>query len=111
MAIPAYSENIEQIAKELDFGSVNGLVKDVLATQILARISNFSQEVENFEAKYGKDYASVNREFEAAEENHHSFDDLMAWKFAQEGMDYWQNRLKEIDDVLSSPASQTPGCC
>ncbi|HBG06109.1 MAG: hypothetical protein A2075_06320 [Geobacteraceae bacterium GWC2_58_44] len=100
MATLAYSENLEQIAKELDFGGVKGLIKDVLATQILARISNFSEEVENFEVKYGKDYQSVNNDFEAAEENCHQFDDLMAWRFAQEGKEYWQNRLKELEDVL-----------
>ena len=33
MATLAYSENLEQITKELDFGSVKGLIKDVLATQ------------------------------------------------------------------------------
>lgn len=100
MAILAYSENLEQIAKELDFGGVKGLIKDVLATQILARISNFSQEVENFEAKYGKDYKSANDGFEEAEEDFTKFDDLMAWRFAQEGKEYWESRLKELDDVL-----------
>ncbi|MDD2734417.1 MAG: hypothetical protein PHF56_10790 [Desulfuromonadaceae bacterium] len=95
-----YNESIEQMAKELDFGGVKGLIEDVLATQILARISNFSQEVENFEVKYGKDYKSANNEFEESEENFRTFDDLMAWRFAQEGMEYWQNRLKELGDVL-----------
>ena len=56
MATLAYSENIEQMAKELDFGGVKGLIKDVLATQILARISGFSEEVEGFEARYGADF-------------------------------------------------------
>lgn len=100
MATQAYNENLEQIARELDFGGVEGLIKDVLATQILARISNFSEEVENFEVKYGKDYQSVNSEFEADEENTGKFDDLMAWRFAREGKEYWQSRLKELDDVL-----------
>lgn len=101
MATLAYSEDLEQMAKELDFGGVKDLIRDVLATQILARISNFSEEIENFEVKYGKDYKSVNSEFEAAEEeNYHKFDDLMAWRFAEEGKEYWQNRLKELDNVL-----------
>jgi len=85
MTTPAYNENLEQIAKELDYGNIKGLIKDVLATQILARISNFSEEVENFEAKYGMDYDSANDGFEEAEENCQKFDDLMAWRFAHEG--------------------------
>lgn len=100
MATLAYNENLEQIARELDFGGVKGLIKDVLATQILARISDFSEEVEGFEAKYGKDYQSANTELEEADENFQKFDDLMAWRFAQEGKEYWQKRLKELDDVL-----------
>jgi hypothetical protein len=100
MATLAYSENLEQMAKELDFGGVKNLIEDVLATQILARISNFSEEVENFEGKYEKDYDSVNNEFEESEENFQKFDELMAWRFAREGKEYWQNRLKELGDVL-----------
>lgn len=100
MGTLAYSENLEQIAKELDFGGVKGMIEDVLATQILARISNFAEEVDNFEGKYGKDFWAVNSEFEESEENFHKFDDLMAWRFAQEGKDYWENRLKELGDVL-----------
>ena len=69
MAILTYSENIEQLARELDYGGVKGLIEDVLATQVLARISNFSEETENFEKKYGKDYLTVQNEFEACEEN------------------------------------------
>jgi hypothetical protein len=100
MATLAYSENLDELAKELDFGSVKGLIEDVLATQILARISNFSDEVENFEGKYGKDFKSVNNDFETSEENFQKYDDLMAWQFASEGKDYWQNRLKELGNVL-----------
>lgn len=100
MATLAYGDNLEQLAKELDFGDVKGLIKDVLATQILARISGFSEEVGGFEVKYGKDFQTINNEFEESDENFQKFDDLMEWRFALEGREYWQNRLKELDDVL-----------
>jgi hypothetical protein len=100
MTTLAFSDNLEQMANELDFGGVKGLIKDVLATQILARISGFSEEVEGFEAKYGNDYQTINNEFAEADENFKIFDDLMAWRFAREGKEYWLNRLKELDDVL-----------
>lgn len=95
-----YNENLEQMAKELDFGGVKNLVEDVLATKILARISNFSEEVENFEGKYCTDFESANNDFEESEENFLKFDDLMAWRFAKEGKEYWQSRLKELSHVL-----------
>lgn len=100
MVTLAYSENLEQMAKELDFGGVKSLIEDVLTTQILSRISNFSEEVENFEGKYKQDYKAANNAFEVSEEDFKKFDDLMAWRFALEGKEYWQNRLKELGDVL-----------
>jgi len=99
MTTLAYNDNLEQMAKELDFGGVKGLIKDVLATQILARISGFPEEVEGFEARYGKDYQAVNSESKKTDENFKKFDDLMAWRFAQEGKEYWQGRMKELNDV------------
>lgn len=67
---------------------------------IHARIYGFSEEVEGSEAKYGKSYQSINNEFIKAEENFKKFDDLVAWRFAQEGKEYWRGRLKELNDVL-----------
>jgi hypothetical protein len=100
MTTLAFSEHIEKIAIELDFGGIKSLIKDTLISKILARISDFSEEVEGFESRYGKDYQSVNHEFQKTDENFKIFDDLMAWRFAQEGKEYWQSRLKELNDVL-----------
>jgi hypothetical protein len=79
---------------------LKSLIEDVLATKILARISDFSDEVANFESKYGKEYKAATNDFEESEENFQKYDDLMAWRFAQEGKDYWQNRLKDLGDAL-----------
>ncbi len=46
MVTLAYSEQLEEIAKELDFGSVNGLITDVMTTRIRSHISDFSKEIE-----------------------------------------------------------------
>ena len=100
MVTLAYSENLEEIAKELDFGSVKGLITDVLTTQILAHISDFTEEVDGFETKYCKNLHLASKEFEESTENFQYYDDLMAWRFAEEGKVYWQNRLKELGDVL-----------
>ena len=100
MVTLAYSEQLEDIAKELDFGSVKGLISDVMTTQILAHVSDFSSEVEGFETKYGMDYNAASREFAETAEDFQRYDDLMAWQFAQEGKGYWLNRLKELSDVL-----------
>ncbi len=100
MATLACSENLEQVAKEPYFGGVKGLIKDALATQILTLICGFSKDVEGFETRYGKDYPSMNNEFKKTDENFKKFDDLMAWRFALDGKEYWQCRLKELTDDL-----------
>ncbi len=100
MVTLAYSEQLEEIAKELDFGSVKGLITDVMTTRILSHISDFSEEIEGFELKHNKNYETASRESEEMAENFQLFDDLMAWRFAQEGKVYWQNRLKELSHVL-----------
>jgi len=55
-------------------------------------------QCQRFEQKYGMGY----NEFEdriSHRENKEDFeeeDDLMAWKFAKDGFDFWSKRLKEL---------------
>ena len=94
------SEKINSIVRELEFGGVEELIKDTVITEIVCRVSNFSEEVEHFEKKYGKGFEAFNREYEAGEEDFTRYDDLMAWKFAQEGKVYWKAKLEEIKNAL-----------
>ncbi|MBI3753136.1 MAG: hypothetical protein HY266_03700 [Deltaproteobacteria bacterium] len=94
------NEKIKNIIRELEFKGVEDLIKDTVMTEIVCKVSNFSEEVEHFEKKYGKGFDDFNREYEAGEENFSQYDDLMAWKFAQEGKVYWEDKLKELKNVL-----------
>ncbi|MCP4756005.1 MAG: hypothetical protein GY866_34525 [Proteobacteria bacterium] len=93
-------EKTNDLLKELAFNDASELIKDTLATEILYRISNFSEEVDHFEKKYGEKLDHFKKEYEASGEDFDRYDDLMAWEFAWQGKIYWCERLKEVQHVL-----------
>ncbi len=76
------------------------IIRDTLITEILCKISDFSDEVKHFEEKYGKNLSCFIKEYESEDEDFDKYDDLMAWEFAQQGKQYWENKLKEAKSVL-----------
>ncbi len=94
------NEKLNKMIQELEFKDVKELIRDSLVTGILCRISNFSEEVECFEKKYGKNFTEFNKEYEIGEEEFEKYDDLMAWEFAQQGKEYWEKKLEELKSVL-----------
>jgi len=94
------NERVKDIVRELEFSGIEDLIKDTVMTEITCRVSNFSDEVDHFEKKYGKQFQSFSTEYEQGEEDFGKYDDLMAWRFAQEGKAYWENKLKELQNVL-----------
>ena len=91
---------INSLLKELAVRDVSQLIKDSLITEILSRISDFSQEVEHYEAKYHKRFDQFRKEYETNEEDFKKYDDLMAWEFALQGKQYWEKKFKEAKRVL-----------
>lgn len=94
------NKKLESLIRELEFKDVNELIKDSLVTEILYRISNYSDEVEVFEKKYGKVLKEFQKEYESNKEDFEKYDDLMAWEFAEQGREYWEQKLKDIKSVL-----------
>ena len=96
----AKNETLNNLLKELSIRDVSELVKDYLITEILSKISDFSDEVKHFREKYSMSFVEFNKEYEANEEDFEKYDDLMAWEFAWQGQEYWQGKLKELNSVL-----------
>ncbi len=94
------NKKLESLIRELEFKDVNELIKDSLVTEILYRISNYSDEVEVFEKKYGKVLKEFQKEYESNKEDFEKYDDLMAWEFTEQGREYWKQKLKDIKSVL-----------
>ena len=94
------NKKLKNLIRELEFKDVNELIKDSLVTEILYRISNYSDEIEVFEKKYGKTLKEFQKEYESNKEDFEKYDDLMAWEFAEQGREYWEQKLKDIKSVL-----------
>ena len=94
------NDKLNALVQEFDFKDITELVKDYLVTEILYRISNFTEEIEHFERKYGKSLKEFKKEYEKRKENFEKYDNLMAWEFAQQGKEYWEKKLEEVKNVL-----------
>lgn len=93
-------DRLESLISELEFKDVKEVIKDSLFTEILYRISKFTDEVSWFNDKYGKTLVEFKKEYESGAEDYEKYDDLMAWEFAQQGKEYWEKKLEELKSVL-----------
>ncbi len=100
MQVIEKNEALNNLLKELAIGDISELIRDSLITEILCKISGFSDEVKHFEEKYSKSFFEFNKEYEVGEEDFKKYDDLMAWEFAQQGKQYWETKLEEAKSVL-----------
>ena len=71
-----------------------------MVTEILYRISNYSDEIEAFEKKHAKALKEFQKEYESNKEDLEKYDDLMAWEFAEQGREYWDQKLKDLKSAL-----------
>ena len=96
MSAVMLNETLYQTMHDLAIYNVADIVTDYLVTEILAKISDFSQEVEHFQTKYHQSLDTFETQYESGAEDFERYDDLMAWEFAQQGKIYWEQRLKRL---------------
>ena len=92
-------QRLLNILRELSFQNASELVKDYMLTELLYRLSDFSAEVQHFEKKYGLNYLDFEKSYGQGEEDFQRYDDLMGWKFAEEGKKYWSAKVEELKRV------------
>ncbi|OQX78292.1 MAG: hypothetical protein B6D61_05895 [Bacteroidetes bacterium 4484_249] len=61
------------------------------------RYSEHAMEVEYFEKKYNENFNSFDEKFRKSNVSYEMENDWMAWKFAEEGKNYWTSLLKDIE--------------
>ena len=94
-------DKLDNLIQELEFKDAKDVLKDSLVTEVLHRISRFSDEMERFTKKYGNVvFAEFKKQYESGSEDFEKYDDLMAWEFAVQGKDYWSSKLEELKSVL-----------
>ncbi|GAK50084.1 hypothetical protein U14_01310 [Candidatus Moduliflexus flocculans] len=100
MSTMTIAEPLQHLLQEFTIKNPLDIIKDYLVTEILCKISDFTQEVRHFEAKYGQSFQEFEAAYHAGEEDFARYDDLMAWEFAQQGKAYWEKRLEGMKHVL-----------
>jgi hypothetical protein len=94
------NDELHNVLQELTVADATEVIKDYVITEILSKISDFSQEAEHFQEKYGQSFREFKTLYETGEEDFEQYDDLMAWEFAQQGKEYWEKRLEGVKNVL-----------
>jgi len=61
------------------------------------KLAEFQQECAAFQSKYRMAFSAFEKKIEAeTEENFGEEEDYMAWKFAEEGMVYWREKVERL---------------
>jgi hypothetical protein len=87
-----------ELLEALHYTSTEEAALDMLLLSARSRCAEYSQEVQQFEAKYHMDFATFQHlvETRVNEEDFAQEEDLMAWKFAQDAADYWRQKTEEL---------------
>ena len=60
------------------------------------KLSEFNMETEYFKKKHDESFVSFDKKIKTSEASFELENDWMAWKFAEEGKNYWTSLLKDI---------------
>jgi hypothetical protein len=96
-----------EILEAWHYTSMEEAALDMLLLSTRSRCAEYSQEVQQFEAKYYMDFATFQHlvETRVNEEDFAQEEDLMAWKFAQATADYWRQKTEELKRAASGLSS------
>ncbi|MBD3307263.1 hypothetical protein GF348_12840 [candidate division KSB3 bacterium] len=100
MSAVTVAEPLQHVLQELHIKNAADIVQDYVMTEILCKISDFSQEASFFQEKYGCPLADAKAAYERGDEDFERYDDLMEWEFAVQGQAYWEQQLERLKHVL-----------
>lgn len=95
-------KSFTEILKALNYHDEREAAVDLTILSASARYAEFSEECRRFEKIYGTEYKEFEKKIsnKVNEEDFGEEDDLMAWKFAKEGAEFWLEKLEELKSVL-----------
>ena len=94
------TEPLQNILQEFIITNPLDIIKDYLITEMLCKISDYTQQIEHFQRKYAQSFREFEAAYNAGPEDFARYDDLMAWEFAEQGKAYWKKRLEGVKHVL-----------
>lgn len=91
----------EDVLEALDYSNTDDIALDHVLLEAKAKCSEYREEVKRFEEHYGLDFEEFKDRIETKEndEDFEEEEDLMAWKFAVESLEYWEERVDLLEDA------------
>lgn len=91
----------EDVLEALDYSSTEDVALDMILLEAKAKISEFREEVKRFRERYDMKFDEFREKLESKQEQEdfEEEDDYMAWKFARESLQYWEERVDLLEDA------------
>ena len=92
-----------EILGSFHYSSIEEAGLDMLMLSAQAKYAEYLLEDKQFEEKYRMPFLSFQNQIEQKinQENFEQEDDLMAWRFAYEGLQYWAKKIEELRHCFS----------
>jgi len=89
-------DTIATVLKQLGI-TKHRAVRDFALLNASQKAAEFAQEIEAFERKYHMPFAKFQSRLQSqSDEVFEEEDDLLAWKFAVDGVTYWREKIEQL---------------
>ncbi|MBP1688503.1 MAG: hypothetical protein H6Q33_4646 [Deltaproteobacteria bacterium] len=89
---------VTSVLHDLGFATVREALKEITLLSAATQLAQYEEECARFERKYGMPLERFERQLRRQQE-HEDFaaeDDLMAWRFARDGVEHWRPRVEGL---------------
>lgn len=91
----------QDVLDELNYSSSEDVALEYILLQAKSKIAEYEEEVQSFRKKYNMSFDEFQQKLETTkeDENFDEEEDFMAWKFAKEAIDYWQEQIETLENA------------
>jgi hypothetical protein len=89
---------VARVLSDLGFASPEAALEDITLLSAATQLAKYEEECARFERKYRTSLARLERQV-SRQRGRESFaveDDLMAWRFARDGVEHWRPRVEGL---------------
>lgn len=93
---------VAQVLSDLGFSSADAALGEITLLSAAAQLAQYEEECARFERKYRMSLARFEQRSgrQRGRESFEAEEDLMAWRFAHDGVRYWRPRVEELRRVV-----------
>ncbi len=91
-----------ELLQSFQYESIDDAALDMLTLSAHSQYSIFKSDVERFKRKYKVSFSEFEKSVNQKDgrENFQQEDDLMAWKFAEDGLNFWIKKIEELENAF-----------